>query len=134
MRADFEQSSRKGRYEEQGQALEESSIRMVLPQTQSLLIHDSTSAHIDNLSVASSTHHPVQQAFVEPEEEWEVDQILDCRRFRGKLRYLVAWQGYPPSWQPSKNLKNCGDLVRTFHSRKRRISDTEEVVGRTSSE
>ncbi len=92
---------------------------MILPQTpiitQSFLIPDSASAHINDLT-ASSTHHPAQRAVVVPEEEWEVDQILGCRRFRGKLRYLVAWQGYPPSWQPSKNLKNCGDLVRAFHT------------------
>lgn len=27
------------------------------------------------------------------EPEWEVDQILDSRRYRGKIRYKVSWKG-----------------------------------------
>lgn len=63
-------------------------MRMVLPQLQSLLSNESTSSNVDNSAVASSAHDPVQPAVAECEEEWVVDQILDCRRFRGKLRYL----------------------------------------------
>lgn len=104
-------------------------MRMVLPRSQSLLIDETASPNVDDSTVPSLAHHPVRPAVVEP-VEWEVDQILECRRFREKLRYLVAWQGYPPSWQPSKNLKNCGNLVRAFHDRKRMIqSNTKKVVG-----
>jgi len=66
------------------------------------------------------THTLIGNEIVEGrKKEWEVDQILDSRRFRGKLRYLVAWKGYPPSWQPSTNLTNCADLLRTFHDSKK---------------
>lgn len=68
----------------------------------------------------SPTHRPIGNEIVEGRKgEWEVDQILDSRRFRGKLRYLVAWKGYPPSWQPSTNLTNCADLLRASHDSKK---------------
>lgn len=119
--ADFEQNSREDRCEEQGQPLGESPARMVLPQSLSLSLNEFNAPNVHAATVTSSAQHPAQPEVVEPDGEWEVSQILDCRRFHGKLRYFVAWRGYPPSWQPSKNLRNCADLVRTFHNQKRTL-------------
>jgi hypothetical protein len=46
-----------------------------------------------------------------------VEEILDSRRVRRKLQYLVKWQGYPePTWEPEEF---CADVqtVDVFHAR-----------------
>jgi hypothetical protein len=51
--------------------------------------------------------------------EWEVEDILDCR-VRGKHRqYLVSWKGFGPqenSWEPDVNLQNCKELLDQFNT------------------
>jgi len=38
-------------------------------------------------------------------EEWEVEEILDSRRTRGRLQYLLKWRGFThPTWKPEENL------------------------------
>ncbi|SAM05196.1 hypothetical protein [Absidia glauca] len=58
---------------------------------------------------------------IEGEEEWIVREVLDSRRRRGKLFYLVAWEGYPNpadnSWEPSHHLKNAADKVKLYHQK-----------------
>jgi len=47
---------------------------------------------------------PPLPVIVEGEEEWEVEEILDSRRTRGRLRYLVKWRGFTdPTWEPEEN-------------------------------
>src|SRR5882724_6781967 len=52
-------------------------------------------------------------------EEYEVEQILDSRLFRGKLEYLVSWKGYrvEDEWRPVKDIKGSRRLVSEFHCR-----------------
>jgi hypothetical protein len=56
---------------------------------------------------------------IEGKDEWEVKEILDCRK-RGKtLQYLVSWKDYGPvdnSWEPETNLNNCHDAVTKFNT------------------
>ncbi len=55
---------------------------------------------------------------IEGQEEFEVQEVLDSKRIRGKLLYLIFWQGYPPSeatWEPVENLVHAQDLVNRFH-------------------
>jgi hypothetical protein len=55
---------------------------------------------------------------IEGKEEFEVQEVLDSKRIRGKLLYLVFWRGYPPSettWEPTENLVHAQDLVNRFH-------------------
>ena len=66
-------------------------MRMVLPRSLSLTVDEFNAPNVNTATVPSSAHHPAQPEVVEPDGEWEVSQILDCRRFRGKLRYFVAW-------------------------------------------
>jgi len=50
--------------------------------------------------------------------EWEVERILDSRRFRGKLQYLVKWKGYAKSdstWEPENNVSNAPRMLKEFH-------------------
>ena len=59
---------------------------------------------------------------VDGEEEYEVADILDSRRWgRGhKLQYLVQWKGYGPehnSWEAEEDLVHADSLVQAFHKR-----------------
>jgi len=60
---------------------------------------------------------------VEGFDEYEIDELLDCRlerRGRGKpsLKYLVKWSGYnDPTWEPERYITHAKDLLRQFHHR-----------------
>jgi transposase InsO family protein len=60
---------------------------------------------------------PPLPVMVEGEEEWEVEEILDSRRIRGRLQYLVKWRGFTdPTWEPEENLTEV-EAVDTYHER-----------------
>jgi hypothetical protein len=57
---------------------------------------------------------------VEPEQDFEVEEILDKKKINGQWKYLVKWEGYPPedrTWEPVSHLKNAKEAVAQFHSR-----------------
>ena len=57
----------------------------------------------------------VQQ--LDPQKEYEVETVLDCQYVRGKIKYLIKWEGYPQSentWEPKGNL-NCPQKLEEFH-------------------
>jgi transposase InsO family protein len=57
----------------------------------------------------------VQQ--LDPQQEFEVEAILDCQTMRGVTKYLIKWKGYPHSentWEPKSQL-NCPDLLENYH-------------------
>ncbi|MBW0478295.1 hypothetical protein O181_018010 [Austropuccinia psidii MF-1] len=77
-----------------------------------------TSQEINNTTLASRAS---SYKILEEEEGGEVSQILDSTLKRGKLLYLVEWKGFgqdseQSTWEPTKNLKNCPQLVKDFHS------------------
>ena len=54
-------------------------------------------------------------------EEWELLEIVDCRRTRGKIEYKATyigpyeeWNTNPP-WQPWTDFENSKDAVLEFH-------------------
>jgi hypothetical protein len=62
---------------------------------------------------------PPPPAAVEGEViEYEVDEILDHRRRRGKLQFLVRWKGYPvddSTWEPRTHLvPHAADLLEEY--------------------
>jgi hypothetical protein len=62
---------------------------------------------------------PPPPVAVGSELEYEVDKILDSRKFHGKLKYLIRWKGYTEeeeedSWEPKRNI-HAKELVRAFH-------------------
>jgi len=60
---------------------------------------------------------PPLPVIVEGEEEWEVEEILDSRRTRGRLQYLVKWRGFAdPTWEPEENLVEV-EAVEIYHGR-----------------
>ena len=73
-------------------------------------------AHPDPYSTLRNNKPPPVE--VEGEEEYEVEEILDSRKRRGKVQYLVRWLGYGPSddtWQTLDTLEHAIDALQDFH-------------------
>jgi hypothetical protein len=54
---------------------------------------------------------------IEGQLEWEVEEILDSRRYKCKLQYLIKWKGCSEahnSWEPKENV-NTPALLIAFH-------------------
>jgi hypothetical protein len=52
--------------------------------------------------------------------EFEVEEIKDVRKRRGKEQYLVSWKGYDSSedsWEPLENVQHCKGLMMEFKKR-----------------
>jgi len=61
---------------------------------------------------------PPPPELVDGEEEYIVEKILDSRMFRGKLQYLVQWEGYGVEhnqWEYAHHIKNAPERVANFH-------------------
>jgi len=57
---------------------------------------------------------------VDTHEEYEVEKVLDSRRRRGKLEYLIHWRGYninERTWEPAINVVGAPQKVQEFHQR-----------------
>lgn len=56
---------------------------------------------------------------VDNEEEWEAEEVLDSRKYRGKLQDRAKWKGYPPDdvWYDAEGFGNADDAVSLFHRR-----------------
>ena len=56
---------------------------------------------------------------IDDEQEWEVEEILDCRRHRKKLQYLIKWKGFDSTentWEPVTNLRSP-QLLQEFRQK-----------------
>ncbi|QRW25227.1 Retrotransposable element Tf2 protein [Rhizoctonia solani] len=103
--------------------------RLKLPET--LKIHD-----VFYVGLLSKAHESPSQPFpdrpppetIEGEEEYEVEQIIDSRRQRGKWFYLIKWKGYGPkdnSWEPEELLENSQEEIQRFNkSRLKKARDS----------
>ncbi len=58
---------------------------------------------------------------IDGEEEFEVEAIVDSRKFRKQLQYRVQWKGYAGvdeyTWESPEDVNHCPDLVAAFHER-----------------
>jgi hypothetical protein len=80
--------------------------------------------HVSLLSLEANDRLPGQQQLppppveIEGEEDWEVEDILDSRKRRGRFEYLVRYTGYDEaSWQPLSDLEHSPNIVKRFHKR-----------------
>ncbi|MBW0557332.1 hypothetical protein O181_097047 [Austropuccinia psidii MF-1] len=84
------------------------------------VFHISLLEPVKTSSIPNRHQEPPTPIIIEEEEEREVSQILESKLKRGKLWYLVKWEGFSQdpersTWEPTENLKNCPGLVKDFH-------------------
>jgi hypothetical protein len=61
---------------------------------------------------------PPPPIIVDGEEHYEVEEILDSRRNRGRIEYRIRWAGYDEeTWEPKEYAFDVPDLVERFHRR-----------------
>ena len=54
---------------------------------------------------------------VERVEEWEVEKILNKKKIRGVVKYLIRWKSFTvegDTWERRENLKNAEELIEEF--------------------
>jgi len=54
---------------------------------------------------------------VEGVEEWEVEKILNKKKIRGVVKYLIWWKSFTAegdTWERRENLKNAEELIEEF--------------------
>jgi len=86
--------------------------------------------HVSLLSPSNNPNYPDIPSRVIPppppvevqgQQEFFVREILNSRHFRGKLQYLVAWEGYPDpsdnSWEPATNFDSDQQFILDFHQK-----------------
>ncbi|XP_018325887.2 heterochromatin protein 1-like isoform X2 [Agrilus planipennis] len=76
-------------------------------------------------SVSFSKRHDVSESETEKESEteeedgqFEVEAVLDDKKIKGVLHYLIRWKGYGPesdTWEPESTL-HCDDLIAEYRS------------------
>ena len=52
------------------------------------------------------------------EQAWDVQEIIDSKRYRGKVKYLVHWKGFThddDTWEPIENLDDAQECLEEFH-------------------
>ncbi|KAF8752189.1 hypothetical protein RHS01_08123 [Rhizoctonia solani] len=78
------------------------------------------------VGLLSKSHESPNQPFpeqpppetIEGEEEYEVEQIIDSKRQKGKWFYLIKWKGYGPednSWEPEELLEHSQEEIKRFN-------------------
>ena len=96
--------------------------RLHLPESMKVhpVFHVSLLEPYKTLDIQGRRQTPSPPIEVDNNDEFEVEEILDSRRRRNKLEYLIHWRGYDISertWEPSRNLANASAKVRAFHQR-----------------
>ena len=95
-----------------------SAYKLQLPE--SMAMHDTF--HASLLSADPEDPLPGQQ-FPEPppepilgEDEWEVEEVLDIRKVKGRWKARIKWKGYDKDlqWYPFENLENSPEAVEDF--------------------
>jgi hypothetical protein len=62
-------------------------------------------------------NRPEPEAQIDGEDAWEVERIVDKRKRRNRVEYLVKWVGYADhenSWEPIANLREAKDAINTY--------------------
>ena len=81
--------------------------------------------HLDILHPYHQGNFPSQKQALPPPpeivsgvEEAEVEYIINSKRVRNTIHYLIHWKGFPHEeneWIPVKELANAQTVIRDFH-------------------
>jgi transposase InsO family protein len=100
------------------------SFRVELPPNMKIhnVFHVDRFRHYHPSPESLGNRSPPQPApnIIDGEEEYEVEEILDHRRYRRQNQFLVLWKGYPresSTWEPISQLTNCSDILQDYISK-----------------
>jgi len=83
--------------------------------------------HVSRLEPAPQDAELAKYVAIETsDEEYEVEKILDKRKFGRQIKYLIKWKGYGEehnTWEPLKNLKHCQMMLEGYRLEKRIYGD-----------
>jgi len=68
--------------------------------------------------VAGQSIIPPEPVTVEGTPEYKVEEIMNSRLKRDKLKFLVKWSGYTDdynTWEPEANCANSRDIIKEFY-------------------
>ena len=71
------------------------SVELQLPQSMKIhnIFHPNLLRKASTDPLTNQVNEPPPPVIINNEEEWEVEDILDARSYRGKLQYRVKWVG-----------------------------------------
>lgn len=100
-------------------------VRLALPTSMKIhpVFHVNLVIPAESDTIPGRTQPPPPPVLTEgPEEEYEIEGVLQSRRFgRGrKYQYLVQWKGYGPSensWVDAGDMEHAKELVHEFHQK-----------------
>lgn len=101
----------------------QSAYKLLLPESMKGIhpvFHVSVLRKFEEDEIEGRVQAPPEPVEIEGEDEWEVEAVLDKRKRRNKIEYLVSWKGYgaeDDTWEPVSNLENCKELVVEFEER-----------------
>jgi len=64
-------------------------------------------------------------------EEWEVEKILNKKKIRGVVKYLIWWKGFmaeEDTWERRENLENVEELIEEFERERIEVRRQEREV------
>jgi hypothetical protein len=59
----------------------------------------------------------------DPQDEWEVEEVLDKQKIKDTIHYLVKWTGWPSeynSYEPANHLENAPQAITTYENKLKR--------------
>lgn len=71
------------------------------------------------LPLLPAPNSPPMPILIEGEQHFKVKKILDSRKQRGRVQYLVTWKHFPPSkseWADATHVQ-APKLLQTFHKK-----------------
>jgi hypothetical protein len=60
---------------------------------------------------------------LEDDDEWEVEEVRDEKKFQNELHYLVKWKGWPSEynqWVPAQDMENARGMISKFQKQRKK--------------
>jgi hypothetical protein len=116
------------------QQINDVAFKLKLPKTLKIhpVFHVSLFKPKDPDTILPPTQPPPDPISIDDHTEYEVEAILDSRKFRNTVRYYIHWKGYDEqerSWEPYDQLGNCKDLLQEYHERNPTKPKAREILG-----